>query len=251
MRLQIQPLNKRAEFVIPGSTEETLTYCVEHLMHAYREAILDHGAFYIALSGGSTPKAIFEKLTTSPIKEEIEWNKVHLFWGDERSVGPNDPESNYKMAMDAGLAKMGIPENQIHRMKAEGNIQAEAQAYETLLMEQLKSRPLDYLCLGMGEDGHTASLFPGTAALTETKRKVVANQVPQKNTWRMTFTFPYINSATKIVLYVLGDSKKDKVKEIFSLEQILYPVQQVGTEDNKALWILDTAATALLQQNTP
>ncbi len=246
MQKSRQSWDDKKDVIIPGSKEATLQFCVEHLLQAYLEAIKDHGAFRIALSGGSTPKAIFLKLTTTPFVQEINWKKVHLFWSDERSVLPDNPESNYHMAMEAGFAKVGIPTTQIHRMVAEKNIQEEAVAYENLLKKEIGTQGFDYLCLGMGDDGHTASLFPGTEALFVTGRQVVANYVPQKDTWRMTFTFSCINAAKKIVLYVLGENKKEKILEVFSSKESSYPVQSVGTKNHKALWILDEAAASLL-----
>ncbi|GAB5411705.1 MAG: 6-phosphogluconolactonase [Chlamydiales bacterium] len=228
-----------ATTIVPGNKEETLAYAVNHWIETAKKAIAKNGSFRVALSGGSTPKAIYEKLSQEHTNS-IDWSKVHLFWGDERTVPPTDPESNYKMAMDAGLAKLPIPKNQIHRMVAETNIEENATAYEQLL-----STPLNLVMLGMGEDGHTASLFPNTAALSEKSRLVIPNLIPQKNTTRMTLTFPAINQAHAIVFYVLGDSKKDMIKKIFHEPEHEFPSQLIGTPQNKALWILDSSAAKL------
>lgn len=223
--------------VVPGGFEETIDFCVQHFACSCQQAVKERGAFYVALSGGSTPKAIFQKLTSPPIANLIPWNHVHLFWSDERSVPPTDPESNFRMAMDAGFSKMAIPANQIHRMKAESDIEAHAKEYELLL----RDIRLDLVMLGMGEDGHTASLFPNTEALDMLDQAVVANYVPQKKTYRMTFTFKQIHAARQVVLYVLGASKKQKVSEILH-SHAMYPVSLVGTRENKSLWILDQDA---------
>ena len=228
-----------ATTITPGNKEKTLDYAVNHWIESAKNAIAKNGAFRVALSGGSTPKAIYEKLATEHTNT-INWSKAHLFWGDERTVPPTDPESNYKMAMDAGFAKLPIPKNQIHRMVAEENIEENAAAYEKLL-----TTPLDLIMLGMGEDGHTASLFPNTAALNEKSRIVIPNLVPQKNTTRMTLTFPAINQAHTIVFYVLGDAKKEMVRKVFHEPEHQFPSQLIGTPQNKALWILDSAAAQL------
>ena len=246
----IFPFDDRRDIAIPGDVNETLSFCIDHLLKAYHASVKDHGAFYITLSGGSTPKAIFEKLTSSPIREKIDWSKVHLFWGDERSVGPENPESNYHMAMEAGFKNMGIPKEQIHRMVAEENRENNAEIYSQTLQKVLKGRPLDYTMLGMGEDGHTASLFPHTEALTKEGSLAVANHVPQKNTWRMTLTYPCINNSSHIVIYVIGSSKKQMLQKVFEkgANFIDLPIVKIGSKKHKALWVCDTTAAELLKK---
>lgn len=226
----------------------TLIFCVEHFIALCRQAIKDHGAFFVALSGGSTPKAIFNHLSSPPYDQMVEWSKVHLFWSDERECMPDSPDSNYHMAMQAGLGKMPIPPAQIHRMHTEERIEENADAYEQEIAATLKGRPFDLVMLGMGEDGHTASLFPYTEALKVQHRLVIANYIPDKKTWRMTFTFDCINQASHIAIYVLGDSKKKALAEVllFPNQFDRYPVQNVGTVTRHALWIVDEAAAAEL-----
>jgi 6-phosphogluconolactonase len=246
--LKIEPFDERRDLLIPGDEAATLDLCVRHFVSTAREAIQNHGNFFVALSGGSTPKKIYQAVTTSPYKEQIDWNKVYLFWGDERSVPPEAPESNYKMAMDAGFSSVSIPKDQIHRMVAEENIEENALAYEKTIQNTLQDRPFDLVILGMGEDGHTASLFPQTEGLKAENRLAIANYVPQKNTWRMTLTFDALNSALNTAIYVIGDSKKNTLAEIFSseLKPERYPIQLIGTKESKALWIVDDAAASLL-----
>lgn len=234
-----------ARLIIPGKYEETLRYAVEHFVTLCRDAISDHGAFYVALSGGSTPKAIYELLCQGEFKDEIEWEKVHLFWSDERSVPPDHPESNFKMAMKAGFAKVDIPPAHIHRMIAETDIEKNALAYEKTIRKVVGERTFDLVMLGMGEDGHTASLFPHTGALKIRGRLAAPNFIPEKNTWRMTLTFDAINAASHIVFYVMGNSKKERLSVVFSTPLTL-PCQKVGTIDNPALWIVDEMAGATL-----
>ncbi len=234
-------LEKRAQLVIPGDTPTTLSYCVVHFLKCAKDAIEAKGRFHVALSGGSTPKAIFERLTQHT--SELDWTKVHLFWSDERSVPPTDPESNYHMAMES-FKKLPIPASQIHRMAAEENIVENAKAYDALI----RKHPLDLVLLGIGEDGHTASLFPHTNALHAHHELVVANHVPQKSTWRMTFTYPCINGAAHIVVYALGAGKKEILAKVFLEPPGTYPIQSVGTLTHKALWIADEAAASLVEK---
>jgi 6-phosphogluconolactonase len=217
-------------------------------VEAAQQAVADHGYFYAALSGGSTPKALFELMCQPPFQTQVDWSRVHLFWSDERSVPPDHPDSNYRMALEAGLKRMPIPLFQIHRMHAENAIEENAQAYEEEIRATLGSRPFDLIMLGMGDDGHTASLFPRTEALRVTGRLVVANRVPQKETWRMTFTFECINQAHQAVVYVLGASKKQMLATVLrSPDQFeLLPAQRVGTPARPALWVADAAAASLL-----
>lgn len=234
-----------AEVIVPGDLLETQHYAAQHFITLCRDAISDHGYFAVALSGGSTPKAIYEILCQPPYSLEVEWNKVHFFWSDERAVSPTNPESNYHMAMKAGFEKMPLVPAHIHRMVAEHEIEKNALAYEKEILSVLEDQSLDLVMLGMGEDGHTASLFPGTKALQDTDQLVVANFVPQKNTWRMTFTFEAINTAHFQVFYVMGKSKAEMVAAVMKSPPTL-PCQLVGTADHPALWILDREASLQL-----
>ena len=250
-KLQPRSFDERRDLIVPGDHQTTLIYCVEHFVKLAKDAIKDHGAFYVALSGGSTPEAIYSHLSASPYNQMIDWTKVHLFWSDERTAGPDDPESNYHMSMQAGLKKTPVPPEQIHRMQAEEHIEENALAYEKLIQQELKGRPFDLIMLGMGEDGHTASLFPHTKALKEETRLVVSNHVPQKNTWRMTFTYTLINQASHIAIYVMGQAKKQILaKVLLSPNQFdTYPIQKIGIPKNHALWICDElAAEGLIAQ---
>lgn len=246
--LKCSSWNEKWDLLIPGDKETTLDVCARHFVAICREAIGQHGKFFVALSGGSTPKAIFEKITKAPYQEQIAWENVWLFWGDERSVPPDHEESNYHMAMEAGLGKMPIPKDQIFRMKAEDAIEEHALEYENLLKNILKDQSLDLVMLGMGEDGHTASLFPQTEGLKAQDRLVIANYIPQKNTWRMSLTYEAIHQAQNIAIYVVGDSKKEMIQQVFTSEENFerYPIQKIGSMGKKALWILDDKAASLL-----
>lgn len=226
-------MNPRAKLKVPGDKKATLTFCVHHWIACAKEAIADHDAFYVALSGGSTPKAIYQELAKH---SEIDWSKVYLFWSDERNVPPDNEESNYHMAMTSGLGT--VPVTHVYRMKPE----KPAEEYEEMIQKTLGSNPFDLIMLGMGDDGHTASLFPNTEALQEKEKLITANYVPQKKTWRMTMTYACINQAKHLAIYVLGENKKEMLKKVLS-EGANLPSAHIGTENNPALWIADTAAT--------
>lgn len=239
---QIHSLDLRRDIAVPGDHGATISYCVEHWIRIANESIKSRGAFYVALSGGSTPKVIFQALANN--QERVDWEKVYLFWSDERCVAPDNPESNYKMAMDNGLSRIPIPKSQIFRMKGEVHPEESALEYDEVIHKNIPNQVFDLVMLGMGDDGHTASLFPKTHGLHTLKRDAIANYIPQKDCWRLTLTFDSINKARNIVIYVLGESKAEMVKSIlFGAENInLLPSQKIGTPSNHALWILDEAA---------
>ncbi len=241
--LKVNAWDERRNLLIPGDENATLDVCIRHFLSIAKKSIAEKGAFYVALAGGSTPKALYQRITSASHAEEIDWTKVWLFWGDERSVPPESEESNYHMAMTAGFSNMPIPKEQIFRMHAEDKIEENA-----LLYEKQIQHPFDLIILGMGEDGHTASLFPQTEGLKSENRLAIANYIPQKNTWRMTLTYDAINTSKNIVIYALGAKKKHTLEEVFNSEPQFerYPIQKVGTKENPALWIIDEAASAEL-----
>jgi 6-phosphogluconolactonase len=240
--------DERRHLAILDTPKAAVQYAAEHWLACAQESVKRHGSFYVALSGGSTPKAIFETLTRPPFKELVPWKHIHLFWGDERAVPPDHPDSNYRMAMKAGLEDMPIPPNQIHRMVAEKAVEDNALAYEAVIHRCLSSNVLDLVMLGMGEDGHTASLFPHTKALHIHDRLVAANYVPQIDAWRMTLTFPCLETAKHTAIYVLGEAKKKRVAEVLKgpYKPDDYPIQRIGTPQRPALWVLDSAASSLI-----
>ncbi|MFZ0566033.1 MAG: 6-phosphogluconolactonase [Chlamydiales bacterium] len=249
MKEPLHFVDKRRIITLPGDVEATLHFSVQKWIEVAQESIDDHGFFAVALSGGSTPKNIFKRLSESEMASKIDWSKVFLFWSDERSVPPDHTESNYHMAMEeGGLGKLGIPSDQIFRMVAETDIEANAEAYEKIILETLGGRPFDLVMLGMGDDGHTASLFPHTKALTAIGQLVVANHVFQKNTWRMTLTYECINRARYVCVYVIGKNKAKTLEKVltspFNPEN--YPSQLIGTAANRAIWIIDDEAGSLL-----
>src|SRR5919106_3561589 len=165
--------------------------------------------FTVALSGGSTPKSVYALLASDGYRERIPWHQVHLFWGDERCMPPDHPESNYRMVRESLLAKIKIPNENVHRMPAEKEPGVAAVEYEAMLKESFHlstgSLPrFDLILLGIGEDGHTASLFPQSDAVAEVERLVVASRAQQKDLYRLTLTLPVLNHAADVVFLVAG-----------------------------------------------
>ncbi|CAM0117172.1 6-phosphogluconolactonase [Rhabdochlamydiaceae symbiont of Dictyostelium giganteum] len=230
---------------IEPNRESATLFAAHHFVTCYQKAVDHHGFFTVALSGGSTPSAVYQMLSKPPFSDLIMWDKVHLFWSDERATSPSSSESNYHMAMESGFKDMPIPPSQIHRMVAEEDLELNAKRYEELLHLTLFKGAFDLILLGMGDDGHTASLFPLTKGILCTDRQVIANYIPQKNCWRMTLTFPCINQAENTVFYVLGASKAFMVEQVFHSSNV-FPCQQVGSRLHPALWIMDQAAAAAL-----
>ncbi len=200
----------------------------------------------LALSGGSTPRGMHEALAALP---GIDWSLVQVFWGDERTVPPDDPQSNYGMARDTLLALVEIPEANIHRMRGELEPRDAAARYEAELRAVFGDLPagelpvLDVNVLGIGPDGHTASLFPGTDALDERERWVVANWVPQQDTWRITLTYPILNAARLTIFLATGAEKAEALERIFAPDvPDRPPAAGVQPVDGRVIFILDAAA---------
>lgn len=239
--MQVNPtkLSSTRELIVPGDTQSTIHFAVCHFLKLANSSIQKYGKFVVALSGGSTPNAIYSSL--EKLGSKTDWSRVHLFWGDERPVPPDHPDSNYRAAMNSGLKNLPIPDKQIHRMIAEKNIEKEAENYEALIrQESTGNTSFDLVMLGVGEDGHIASLFPNTEGLDESSRWVIANEVPQKNTFRMTITYPCIRAAKAVVIYALGKSKQSIISQILrSPSTSKWPASQVGTNSHPVLWIVD------------
>jgi 6-phosphogluconolactonase len=203
----------------------------------------------VALAGGSTPKAMNALLAAAPRRSHVAWDRVRFFFGDERSVGPDDADSNYRMTRESLFDPLGIPGNHVFRMHGEDDPQAAAAAYAEILVHELGSRPrFDLLYLGMGPDGHTASIFPGTYAGIDDTKLVVANWVEQFKTWRITLTPHVINDATHVVITTGGSAKADALHGVLDgpYDPNKYPVQLVAPTDGELHWLIDEAAAAKL-----
>lgn len=205
---------------------------------------------HIALSGGSTPKIVFDELAAS-FQEDIDWSHVHLYWGDERCVDPTDEQSNYRMTVEHLISKITIPEENIHRMKGENDPEYEARRYSEVLDEMLprvNSIPqFDLVILGMGDDGHTASIFPHEIDLWHSAKNCEVAVHPDSGQQRITITGGIINNADTVVFLVTGGNKAEKFNEIQN--QIgdfkSYPVSLVNPTSGRLLWFLDEAAAGI------
>jgi len=219
------------------------------------EAVTARGRFVVALSGGSTPRRLYQLLSEAPHKDQIDWAHVQIFWGDERCVPLTDPESNYRMTCEALLDRVPIPEANVHRMQAErSDLDAAANDYQAELAHvldiSLGGHPpvFDLVLLGMGADGHTASLFPQTTALNEQRRWVVPNAVPKLKTNRLTLTYPVLNQAREVLFLVAGADKTDRLFEVFTgpADPARLPSQRIAPLQGKLMWFVDRAAVARL-----
>jgi len=210
-----------------------------------KAAIEARGRFTVALSGGSTPRNLYALLSTMP---EIPWQKIYLFFGDERDVAPDDPESNYRMVNEALLSKAPIPAENVFRVRTEvKDAEVAALEYERAIQTFFQLKPgeiprFDLIFLGMGPDGHTASLFPGSPAASETHRIVFANWVEKFKTYRITFTFPVLNNAACVTFLASGPDKEPMVRQILGENRKDLPSAQVHPTNGRLVWLLDSAA---------
>lgn len=215
------------------------------------QSIRARGRFTVALSGGSTPKSLYALLATGSIPN-LPWDKTYFFFGDERHVPPDHPDSNYRMAQESLLSKISVPPQNIFRVRAEEtNADDAAQSYDQTLTTFFALKPgqfprFDLILLGLGPDGHAASLFPGTAALNENKRLVVANWVEKFKTYRITFTFPVLNHAACIMFLVSGPDKAAMLHEVLQNPSANLPSQKVRPVDGRLIWLVDRAAASAL-----
>lgn len=247
--MTINSYDERRDIAVSGDYSTTLDFCVEHFIHIAEKSIADHGYFTVALSGGSTPKDIYKRLALPKNRERINWGRCLIFWSDERPVPPDSTQSNYRMAMESGIGTLPLNPENIFRMEAEReNIEEAAKEYERIIYEKVPSQSFDLVMLGLGEDGHTASLFPETHGLNTEGQLVTANFIPSQETWRMSFTFDCINKSKHPTFYVMGKNKASIIAKILTspYEPNLLPAQRVGTPANKALWILDIDAASLV-----
>ena len=210
----------KVQIRVKGGFDELTRAAASEFTEEARRAVRERGLFSFALSGGSTPRSLYSLLANDPsFRTEVPWDKIHFFWGDERHVPPDHPESNYRMANEAMLSKVPVPSENIHRIRAENpNAQEAAEEYEetvrTFFGVKAGAFPrFDLVLLGMGPDGHTASLFPGTEALHERRRLVVAPWVEKIHAHRITMTLPVFNQAAVILFLVSGKEKAETLRQ--------------------------------------
>jgi len=215
-----------------------------------KDVLKNQDRFTIALSGGSTPKALHELLAKSPYREQIPWLQVHVFWGDERYVSIHDEQSNAGMAYDTLLGHVFTPESQIHVWNTELEPEAAAADYDRILHEYFgETGPtFDLVLLGMGDDGHTLSLFPGTEVVHEKTAWTKAYFLTQQNMYRLTLTAPIVNRASCVAFLVAGPKKAEPLKEVLEgdYNPDKYPSQEIKPTDGELVWLVDEKAAALL-----
>jgi 6-phosphogluconolactonase len=240
----------KPEIIIVRDVGELARKAAEQFVALAGAAVARAARFAVALSGGSTPRALYELLGSTEYRERIDWRHVHLFWGDERCVPPDHSESNFRMARKIWISQIQIPAENIHRMEGEKEPRAAAAAYEQELQQFFAPAPgqmprFDLILLGVGADGHTASLFPGNAALDEQERFVVADYVEKLKAHRVTLTLPVINAAAQVTLLVSGASKAAVVRRILrGSETAKLPAAKVRPANGSLAWLITKDALA-------
>jgi len=249
------PKRLRIKYYVAPDPAALARKAAQYFVEMAGEAVEAQGRARIAISGGSTPKAAFQLLAdpSQPWRARMPWENIELFWVDERTVAPDDAESNYRMTREALLDHVPLHPDQIHRMAGELEPEVAAARYESELrnsfrLEGAESPRFDLVALGMGDDGHTASLFPKTAAIHEMSRLVTANHVPQKDTWRITLTWPVINHASSVFFLIAGADKAAVLKEVLTgpRDPERLPSQLIWPASGILTLILDKDAAALL-----
>lgn len=224
---------------IYSDAKELATAAAEYFVAQYPETV--------ALSGGSTPKLMFQILAEQ-FRNEVAWPNIHFFWSDERHVPPGDAESNYRMANEALLSHVPVLESNVHRIRSENpDAAAAAGDYQQTLIDVTRQTlpRLDLIFLGLGTDGHTASIFPGSEVLHETERLVAAPYVEKFNSYRITMTLPLLNNGASVVFLVSGAEKAEIVKAVLQGEH-KYPAQAVSPTQGELIWMLDQDAASKL-----
>jgi 6-phosphogluconolactonase len=232
------------------SAEDAARAVARRFVALAREALAARGHFSVALAGGSTPQRVYELLATDEHRESVAWEQVQIFFGDERCVSSDHAASNYRMAYESLLSRVPLPPQNIHRMKGEGDPALNAELYERELRAFFKDAEwpqFDLVMLGMGDDGHTASLFPQSAALKDRTAWVVANWVEKLKSFRLTLTVPAINQAAHVIFTVTGAGKAERLAQVLrrapgALEPL--PAQLIRPRRGTLEWFVDTQAAA-------
>jgi 6-phosphogluconolactonase len=250
------PQKLRINYYVEPDAEALARRAAQYFTEMAEEAVASRGRARIAVSGGSTPKAAFQLLADrkQPWRSRMPWDKLDLYWVDERCVPPDHSDSNYRMTREALLDHVPLGARHVHRMEGELDPEAAAARYESELrnsfrLEGAETPRFDLIELGMGPDGHTGSLFPHTAALHEMGKLVTANHVPQqKDSWRLTFTWPVINQAASVFFLIAGAEKAERLNQVFMGEHDpeRLPSQLIRPASGILTLILDKAAAALL-----
>ena len=246
----------KAKILVSRSSEQAYTDAAEFILQCAERAIASKGVFTIALSGGSTPKRLYELLASTAWRDRIPWSKIEFFWGDERYVPPTDSSSNYRMTNDAMLSKVSVTAERIHRVSTELEPpEVAADKYESEIRRVISTRAgavpeFDLILLGLGTNGHVASLFPFQPALQEKSKLVISEYIEEVKMTRISLTFPVINAATDILFLSLGPDKASVVKEVLtgSPDPERLPAQYVHPNPGQTTWLIDPPAAAGLPE---
>ncbi len=251
------PMSVPPEIRVLNTSTNLFRAAAEEFAAIARAAVADRGQFTVALAGGSTPRGLYS-LLASDYRDSLPWKQTFCFWNDERHVPPADPASNFNMTQEALLSNVAVPPQNVFRILAENaDAGAAALAYEQTLRDFFASAPgqfprFDLILLGMGPDGHTASLFPGTAGLQQHERLVIANWVEKFQTDRITFTFPLLNAAAEVIFLVSGPDKAEMLPQVLGPPmQPPLPAQLVSPADGRLLWMVDRAAAGNALESSP
>jgi 6-phosphogluconolactonase len=242
---------------ISPTPADTALAAAQLFTRAVIEAVAKRNRARIAISGGTTPKAMFQLLAdpTQPFLKQIPWVNLDLYWVDERSVPPTDPDSNYRMTNEALLSKVPLPAARVHRIEGELDPEVAAARYESVIrnsfkLEGAETPTFDLVLLGMGDDGHTASLFPHTEGLDDLTHIAIANHVPQKDTWRITLTWPVINQGREVTFLIEGAAKAQVLHDVLlgPYQPETYPSQIIRPASGQLTFLLDAAAASKLPE---
>lgn len=241
------------QLIITKNPTDLAKTAADFIAKRIKDVLKKQDRFTIALSGGSTPKALHELLAKSPYREQIPWAQLHVFWGDERYVPIDDEQSNAGMAYDTLLGHVYTPEDQIHVWRTELEPDAAAADYDRVLHDYFgegNDTTFDLVLLGMGDDGHTLSLFPGTEVVHEKTAWTKAYFLTQQNMYRLTLTAPIVNRAACVLFLVAGPKKAEPLKEVLEgdYNPDKYPSQEIKPADGDLVWMVDEKAAALLNK---
>ena len=222
----------------------------ERIVQLSEDAIESRGRFSIALSGGSTPKALYTLLASPEFVTRLDWPAIDLFFGDERCVPPEDKDSNYRMAHETLISKVPIPLDNVYRMRGEIDANEAAKEYGLMLKEHFGDGGMDVVLLGMGDDGHTLSIFPGTIAVDEKEHRVLGYFAENSSTgksWRITLTAPFVNKARDVIVMLAGANKADRLKEVLEgpRDPRRLPIQLIQPIHGRIAWLIDTGAAGM------
>jgi 6-phosphogluconolactonase len=243
-------VNQRGELRVYADSGAVAQALADSFVMAGRAAIAERGGFAVALSGGNTPRAAYELLAADPLRTSLPWNEVFIYFGDERCVPPDDDRSNYHMAREAFLGAVPIPDANVARIRGEADPGLAANEYASILRADLGANPrFDLVMLGLGEDGHTASLLPGIAQDIEESSLVEAAYAESQAMWRVTVTPKVINAAQRVVFAVEGTAKACALAAVYEgpRDPIAYPAQLVQPSSGELTWLVDDAAASLLR----